>query len=121
MRLADPLDWRQFMADAQARLAHDAGLEARGTLTRLTGLVLEASGIRAARAAEFDNPDAFVLSDGAGNDRFPVRAATDGGRVRAYCGCARVVARSGGGRRPVGRTAAARAPAQSNGVSERRS
>ncbi|WP_395347529.1 flagellar protein export ATPase FliI [Variovorax sp. UC122_21] len=47
MRLADPLDWRQFMADAQARLAHDAGLEARGTLTRLTGLVLEASGIRA--------------------------------------------------------------------------
>lgn len=41
----------------------------------------EASGIRAAKAAEFANPDAFVLSDGAGANRFPLRAATDGGDV----------------------------------------
>ncbi|MDB5738147.1 MAG: hypothetical protein JWO65_1815 [Sphingomonas bacterium] len=41
----------------------------------------EASGIRKARTGEFDNPDAFVLTDGAGNDRFPIRAATDAGAV----------------------------------------
>ncbi|HET8612512.1 MAG TPA: heme-binding protein [Sphingomonas sp.] len=41
----------------------------------------EASGIRKATKAEFDNPDAFVLTDGSGHDRFPVRAATDGGAV----------------------------------------
>lgn len=38
----------------------------------------EASGIRpAASTAEFNHPDAYVLSDGAGNNRFPVRAGTD--------------------------------------------
>lgn len=41
----------------------------------------EASGVRPATAAEFANPDAFVLSDGAGNNRFPVRAGTDGAEV----------------------------------------
>ncbi len=41
----------------------------------------EASGIRAARATEFANPDAFILSDGAGNPRFPLRAGTDGAEV----------------------------------------
>lgn len=40
-------DWTRFMADVQARVADDAGLETRGTLTRLTGLVLEATGIKA--------------------------------------------------------------------------
>lgn len=38
----------------------------------------EASGIRPASPAEFGNRDAFVLSDGAGQGRFPIRAATDG-------------------------------------------
>jgi uncharacterized protein GlcG (DUF336 family) len=37
----------------------------------------EASGIRAARAAEFNNSDAFILTDGAGNNRYPIRAGTD--------------------------------------------
>jgi uncharacterized protein GlcG (DUF336 family) len=37
----------------------------------------EASGIRNASLAEFNNPDAFILTDGAGNNRFPVRAGTD--------------------------------------------
>ena len=37
----------------------------------------EASGIRAARAAEFNNTDAFILTDGSGNNRFPIRAGTD--------------------------------------------
>jgi uncharacterized protein GlcG (DUF336 family) len=41
----------------------------------------EASGLRLARADEFNHPDAFVVSDGAGNNRFPVRGGTDGGEV----------------------------------------
>ena len=41
----------------------------------------EASGIRPSTAAEFANRDAFVLSDGSGNDRFPIIAATDAGDV----------------------------------------
>ncbi|MDM0014770.1 flagellar protein export ATPase FliI [Variovorax sp. J22P168] len=38
--------WQRFMAQAQARAAHDPGLAQRGTLTRLAGLVLEATGLR---------------------------------------------------------------------------
>ncbi len=38
--------WQRFMADAQARVEQESSLEVRGTLTRLAGLVLEASGIR---------------------------------------------------------------------------
>jgi len=41
----------------------------------------EASGIRPATAGEFANPDAYILTDGAGSPRFPVRAATDGGDI----------------------------------------
>jgi uncharacterized protein GlcG (DUF336 family) len=39
----------------------------------------EASGIRAATAAEFADPDAFILTDGAGANRYPARAGTDAG------------------------------------------
>ncbi|WP_270174343.1 flagellar protein export ATPase FliI [Diaphorobacter sp. ED-3] len=38
--------WDDFLAQARARLAPEQPLETRGTLTRLTGLVLEATGIR---------------------------------------------------------------------------
>jgi uncharacterized protein GlcG (DUF336 family) len=38
----------------------------------------ENSGIRASTTAEFTNPDAFVLSNGSGTNRFPIRAGTDG-------------------------------------------
>ena len=41
---SDP--WQCFFDDAQARVQSGTSLELRGTLTRLTGLVLEASGIR---------------------------------------------------------------------------
>jgi uncharacterized protein GlcG (DUF336 family) len=37
----------------------------------------ETSGVRASTAAEFANRDAYVLSDGAGTNRFPIRAGTD--------------------------------------------
>ena len=41
----------------------------------------EASGLRRATAAEFTNSDAFVLSDGSGVDRFPLRAGSDAADV----------------------------------------
>jgi len=41
----------------------------------------EASGIRRATAGEFANSDAFVLSDGAGGNRYPIRAGTDAADV----------------------------------------
>ena len=38
----------------------------------------EESGVRPARPEEFDVPEAWVLSDGNGQQRYPVRAGTDG-------------------------------------------
>ena len=38
--------WEAFLADAKERVKAGATLEMRGTLTRLSGLVLEAAGIR---------------------------------------------------------------------------
>ena len=43
----------------------------------------EASGVRKASLAEFNNPDAFILTDGAGAPRFPPRAGSDGAGVGA--------------------------------------
>ncbi len=43
----------------------------------------EASGVRAATAGEFANRDAFILTNGAGVNRYPVRGATDAGDVAA--------------------------------------
>ncbi len=40
------LKWQSFFAYAQKRVQTNSALEVRGTLTRLTGLVLEAAGIR---------------------------------------------------------------------------
>ena len=52
----------------------------------------EASGVRPARAAEFSKGDAFVLTDGSGNDRFPIRAGTDAGDVAQPLTAAEVTA-----------------------------
>jgi uncharacterized protein GlcG (DUF336 family) len=41
----------------------------------------EASGVRAAKSSEFSNASAFVLTDGGGNDRYPIKAGTDGPEV----------------------------------------
>ena len=41
----------------------------------------EASGVRRASSAEFNHPDAFILTDGAGASRYPVRAGTDAAEV----------------------------------------
>ena len=52
-----------------------------GTLRAGTAYGSEASGIRAARASEFANPDAFVLTNGSGANRYPIRGGTDGASV----------------------------------------
>jgi uncharacterized protein GlcG (DUF336 family) len=65
-----------------------------GTLEILTGYTAgaviagtaygsEASGVRAAKSSEFATTGAFVLSDGAGNNRYPARAGSDGADVGA--------------------------------------
>ena len=41
----------------------------------------EASGVRKATAGEFNNVDAFILTNGSGAGRYPVLAGTDGGSV----------------------------------------
>ncbi|MEO6718611.1 MAG: heme-binding protein [Novosphingobium sp.] len=41
----------------------------------------ENSGIRRATAAEFAQPDAFVLTDGLGGNRYPVKAGTDAAEI----------------------------------------
>jgi uncharacterized protein GlcG (DUF336 family) len=43
----------------------------------------EASGYRLAKTTDFLFPDAYVLSDGSGNNRYPIRAATDAAAVGA--------------------------------------
>ncbi len=69
-----------------------ANAAAQGTLESLTGYTAgpiiagtaygsEASGVRAVSAADAAIGGAFVLSDGAGNNRYPVRSGTDAGDV----------------------------------------
>jgi uncharacterized protein GlcG (DUF336 family) len=48
-----------------------------GTIRAGAAYGTETSGIRPSRATEFSIADAFVLSDGAGNNRYPVRGGTD--------------------------------------------
>lgn len=76
-----------------ANASYAATAPALGALVALTGYYpvaaiqagaaygSEASGVRRASAAEFADGNAFVLTDGAGANRFPIRAATDAGEV----------------------------------------
>ncbi len=52
-----------------------------GTILAGTAYGTEASGIRAATAGEFPNRDAFILTDGAAHNRYPVSAGGDGAEV----------------------------------------
>ena len=49
----------------------------------LAGVVFgaESSGVRKATTAEYTNPDIYVLSDGSGNNRYPIVAGQDGAEV----------------------------------------
>ena len=84
-----------FQRDPAQAPAYASLTPSRGVLVRIPGYFgqnglqvqagaaygTEASGVRASTAGEFLYRDAFVLSDGAGANRFPVRAATDAGLV----------------------------------------
>ena len=52
----------------------------------------EASGVRAATTAEFSIAGGFVLTNGAGQDRFPIRAGTDAAEVQNPLTAAEVTA-----------------------------
>ncbi|MGN6497933.1 MAG: heme-binding protein, partial [Tsuneonella sp.] len=52
-----------------------------GTIVPGTAYGSEASGIRPSKPSEFSNRDAYVLTDGNGNDRYPIRGGTDGATV----------------------------------------
>ncbi|MBC2778042.1 heme-binding protein [Parasphingopyxis marina] len=65
---------------------------AAGGIVAGTAYGSEASGIRASTAAEFSIRDAFVLSNGSGTNRFPIRAATDGADVTQPLTAAEVTA-----------------------------
>ena len=54
-----------------------------GTVIAGTPYGTEASGIRAVTPTEFSNTDAFVLSDGLGHARYPIRAGTDAAALTA--------------------------------------
>ncbi|MFD1611631.1 heme-binding protein [Sphingomonas tabacisoli] len=91
LRYSDALP-RDLAVDPYAAPAYSTIIGSAGSLAPVRDYVdlsiragavygTEASGIRRATAAEFSNPDAFVLSDGSGNDRYPVRGGTDGSVV----------------------------------------
>jgi len=52
-----------------------------GTIQPGTAYGTEASGVRPVTTAEFSNSNAFLLSNGAGAARFPIRAGTDAAEV----------------------------------------
>jgi uncharacterized protein GlcG (DUF336 family) len=64
-------------ASARGNLVPVTGYYAGTTLLAGTPYGAEASGVRAATSSEFTNTDAFVLSDGLGANRYPIRAGTD--------------------------------------------
>ncbi|MEY4838287.1 MAG: hypothetical protein RLZZ475_2146 [Pseudomonadota bacterium] len=69
-----------FAATAGA-LVPVTGYYAGASLLAGSAYGTEASGIRPSTAAEFSIRDAFVLTNGAGANRFPVRGGTDAGDV----------------------------------------
>ncbi|MBA4045008.1 MAG: hypothetical protein C0471_11400 [Erythrobacter sp.] len=77
-----PVAGASFAATAGA-LVPVTGYYAGAGLLAGSAYGTEASGVRASTPAEFANRDAFVLSNGAGANRFPVRGGTDAGDVGA--------------------------------------
>ena len=61
-----------------------------GTIRAGTAYGSETSGIRRVTASEFANTDAFILTDGAGNARFPIRGGTDAAEVGTALSAAEV-------------------------------
>ena len=85
---ATPGDFRSNPAAAPAfaslpgqLVSVPAYYNAAGGIVPGTAYGTEASGYRAATAAEFADPQGFILTNGSGQARFPARAGTDGGTV----------------------------------------
>ncbi len=68
-------------APALGQLVAVTGYFGGGGLVAGTAYGSESSGIRASTAGEFSDRDAFVLTNGSGSNRFPIRAGTDGAEV----------------------------------------
>jgi len=69
------------IAPALGSLASVKGYFETAAIRAGTAYGSETSGIRASTASEFSDRDAFVLTDGSGNNRYPIRAGTDGAEV----------------------------------------
>ncbi len=80
-----PASARSFAAVSTAlgSLTAVTGYYGPATLAPLAGTPYgtEASGIRKATTAEFNDPDAYILTDGSGVNRYPIRGGTDAGDV----------------------------------------
>lgn len=61
-----------------------------GTIRAGVAYGTNASGIRRSTSSEFANPDAYVLVNGAGAPRFPIRGGTDGASISAPLSAAEV-------------------------------
>jgi uncharacterized protein GlcG (DUF336 family) len=68
-------------APALGSLVAVTGYWPSATIRAGTAYGTEASGIRVATTAEFSNAEAFVLTDGAGANRYPARGGTDAADV----------------------------------------
>jgi uncharacterized protein GlcG (DUF336 family) len=69
------------MADTRGDLVPVTGYYPAAALMGGAAYGSEASGVRASTAGEFSNGDAFVLTNGAGANRFPIRGGTDAGDI----------------------------------------
>ena len=71
------------VAGASGNLVPVIGYYGVGTPTLIAGETykFEASGIRPSTSTEYTNPDVFVMTDGAGNNRYPPIAGIDGADV----------------------------------------
>ncbi len=83
MRIADLHPLKTDFAAIQGTIGQLAAVTGYtfGAIIPGTPYGTEASGFRFATASEFAYPDAFVLSDGSGANRYPIRGGTDGGSV----------------------------------------
>jgi uncharacterized protein GlcG (DUF336 family) len=81
-----------LMTNPNSAPAYSTFTSSTGALTPVTGYFggtiiagqvygTEASGVRAATTAEFNNPDAYILTNGSGAARFPISGGSDAGDV----------------------------------------
>jgi uncharacterized protein GlcG (DUF336 family) len=90
--LSDPAAAPAFAAIAGGLISVTGYYDMAGGVLAGSAYGSEASGIRPSTAAEFSIRDAFILSDGSGTNRFPIRAGTDAADVATPLTAAEVAA-----------------------------